>query len=94
MKGPGVAPARLAFPAALLSLVAPGAGHVLIREWGRAAIWFAGWLLVSAAAGAPHSPVVLALMLIAAADAYLIARSSPEPTGHALGGGPREDERP
>lgn len=85
--------ARVAFPAALLSFVVPGLGHFLIRAWGRGAIWFAGWLLVSALAGAPHSPVVIALTLIVAVDAYLLASSMPERSGTALvdraGGGER-----
>ena len=77
--------ARMAFPAALLSFVVPGFGQFLIRAWGRGAIWLGGWLLVSASAGAPHSPVVLALMVIAAVDAYVIARSQPEPAGSESG---------
>ena len=86
MKSPSVAPARLALPAALLSFVVPGVGQFLIRAWGRGAIWLGGWLLVSASAGAPHSPVVLALMLIAAVDAYLLARSAPDAPGAAVHG--------
>lgn len=94
MKSARVSPARMAFPAALLSFVVPGFGQFLIRAWGRGAIWLAGWLLVSASAGAPHSPVVLALMLVAAVDAYLMARSQPEPPSPAGGGGPGGQERP
>ena len=85
MKSPRLAPARIAFPAALLSFVVPGFGQFLIRAWGRGAIWLAGWLLVSASAGAPHSPVVLVLMVVAAVDAYLMARSQPAPPSPTVG---------
>lgn len=30
--------------AALLSFLQPGLGHVYLRAWGRAAVWFAAWV--------------------------------------------------
>lgn len=81
MRAANASAARMAFPAALLSFVVPGFGQFLIRAWGRGAIWLVGWLLVSASAGAPQSPVVVVLMLIAAIDAYVLARSGPEHSG-------------
>ena len=67
--------ARLAFPAALLSFAAPGFGQFLIRAWLRGGIWLTGWLFLGALTGAGHSPVVIVLMLAAAVDAYMFARS-------------------
>ncbi|MEO8092412.1 MAG: hypothetical protein ABI726_06865 [bacterium] len=93
MKSAGAPASRMAFPAALLSFVVPGFGQFLIRAWVRGAIWLAGWFVVSAYAGAPHSPVVVALMLVAAVDAYILARSQPEPSGSAARGGPGGEER-
>ena len=83
-------PAQLAFPAALISFVAPGFGHFLIRAWLRGAIWLAGWLFLGALTGTGHSPVVVVLMLVAAIDAYLLARSGPAPEGSAPEGAPDE----
>ena len=60
--------------AGILSFVAPGVGHLLLRMWSRAAIWLAGWVLVGAAAQASHSLPMLLLMLIAGLDAYFRAR--------------------
>lgn len=71
--------------AAALSLLLPGAGHVLLRRWGRAAIWFAGWIVVVTAAGYQHSAAVLALMVLAALDAYLIARTDIQAAGQGAG---------
>ena len=59
---------------AALSMLLPGAGHLLIRRWGRAAIWFAGWLLIVGASGSSHNPAVIALMVVSAVDAYVFAR--------------------
>ena len=59
---------------AALSMLLPGAGHLLIRRWGRAAIWFAGWLLIVGASGSSHNPAVLVLMVVSAVDAYVFAR--------------------
>lgn len=89
MKG---SPARRAFPAALLSVMAPGFGHFLIRAWGRGALWLAGWLVLSATSGAAHSPVVLVLMAVAAVDVYVMARALPESPSSQLGGKPGEGE--
>lgn len=61
--------------AAALSLIVPGAGHLLIRRWGRAAIWFAGWILVVGASGSSHNAAVIVLMAVAAVDAFVFARS-------------------
>lgn len=74
---PAPSPARLALPAALLSFMAPGVGHLLIRAWSRGALWLAGWLVLGAVSGVAHSPVVLLLMAIAAVDAFVFARSQP-----------------
>lgn len=63
------------FLAAALSLIVPGVGHLVIRRWGRAAIWFAGWILVAGASGSPHNVAVVALMVVAAVDAYVFAQS-------------------
>ena len=92
MKAARAPTARLAFPAALLSFVVPGFGQFLVRAWARGAIWFAGWLLLSASAGAAHGPLVLALMAIAAVDAYFIARSQPDTSGPPVGEGHGEEE--
>ena len=81
MKATGVPASRTAFPAALLSFVVPGLGQFLVRAWARGAIWLTGWLLISVYTGEPHSPVVLALMLAAAVDAYLTAASKPDCSG-------------
>jgi hypothetical protein len=59
---------------AALSMLLPGAGHLLIGRWGRAAIWFAGWILVVGASGSSHNPAVFALMAVSAVDAYAFAR--------------------
>ena len=60
--------------AAILSFAVPGLGHMLLRLWSRAATWFAGWLLIAAITQTSHSGPMLALMLIAAIDAYLTGR--------------------
>ena len=91
MNGGAMPAARLAFPAALSSFIIPGFGQFLIRAWARGAIWLVGWLLVSASAGGGHSPVVLVLMAVAAVDAYILARSQPEPAKPAVGGGTGEE---
>ena len=63
-----------ALMAAALSLVVPGAGHLIIGRWSRAAIWFAGWVLVVGASGSGHNAAVIVLMAVAAADAFVFAR--------------------
>lgn len=89
MKPAGL-PTSTALLAAALSFVVPGFGQLLVRSWLRGGIWLAGWLLVSAS-GEPHSPVVLALSIIAAIDAYAITRSQ-QPAGPRVGPGRREGE--
>ena len=59
---------------AALSVVVPGAGHLVIRRWGRAAIWFAGWIVVVGTSGSGHNAAVIALMAVAAVDAVVFAR--------------------
>ncbi len=60
---------------AAMSMLLPGAGHLLIRRWGRAAIWFAGWVLVVGVSGSSHNPAVVALMVFAALDSFVFAWS-------------------
>lgn len=85
---PPASPIR-AWVAAALSLAIPGAGQVLIRRWGRAAIWFAGLILVAGASGSSHNVAVLALMAAAAIDAFMLARADAGAAGLA---GPRGEE--
>lgn len=69
--------------AAILSFLIPGLGHVYLGRFGRAAIWFAGLLVLSAITGAETAqpwltPVVaLALGTFSAVDAALVAPSTP-----------------
>lgn len=77
----GVQPSGMAaraMIAAALSLILPGAGQVLIRRWGRAAIWFAGWLLIAGLSGSGHNAITFALMVAAAVDAFVFARTDAE----------------
>ena len=85
---PGVAsrrPARLALPAVLLSVLLPGAGHLLLRAPLRGAIWMLGWILV-ARAGQGTTVALTLLVVVAAVDAFVIARTTVEP--RARTGGP------
>ena len=61
--------------AAGISLLIPGAGHMLVGDWSRGALWLAGWAIVAAASQAVHGPLVVALMIVAAVDAYQVARA-------------------
>jgi hypothetical protein len=60
--------------AAIFSFLVPGLGHLLIGAWLRAAVWWAGWIVVPAAGGGGVHPAVVALMLIAGLDALLYGR--------------------
>jgi hypothetical protein len=60
--------------AGIFSYLVPGLGHVFIGAWSRAAVWFAGWLLVSQAGGGGVHPVVVVLMFVAGLDALLYRR--------------------
>ena len=60
---------------ALFSLIAPGAGHILIGMWTRGAVWLLGSYVLAATAPMSVLPL-LALMAIAAADAYVCARDT------------------
>ena len=70
---PAPDPARMGLMAAMLSVLVPGAGHALLRDWARAGIWAVGWILVGSAGGG-HSVALMLLMAIAAIDAYVRAR--------------------
>ena len=85
----GAEPAR-AMIAAALSLLVPGAGQALIHRWGRAAIWFAGWLLIAGVSGSGHNAIAFALMVVAAIDAFVLARSDLEPARGVSRRGDRE----
>lgn len=87
---PSPAPSPRPGLAAALSLLVPGLGHLLIGERGRGAIWLAGWLVLALLSGAAHSPAVVILMVVAAVDAYALAR---RPTG-AEEHGPPATRRP
>lgn len=70
---PAPDPVRIGLMAAMLSALLPGAGHALLRDWARAGIWAVGWILVGSAGGG-HTVALMALMAIAAIDAYVRAR--------------------
>ena len=70
---PAPDPAWIGLMAVMLSALLPGAGHALLRDWARAGIWVLGWILVGSAGGG-HSIALMALMVIAAIDAYVRAR--------------------
>ena len=72
--------------AGIVSFVAPGLGHLLLRLWSRAAIWLVGWLVVGAASQASHSAPMLALMLIAGLDAYFCGRAAEHEQEHETPG--------
>lgn len=62
----------------------PGLGHLYLGRRGRAAIWFAGYVVVTAIfwarddLGSPAALVLVSAMsLIAAADAVVVARLGP-----------------
>ena len=76
-KEPQVTPRQLAVPAALVSLVAPGVGHLLIGLRMRALTWFAGFVGLTLAVGLTRPGVTLVLSLIIAVDAYILARTMP-----------------
>ena len=69
-------PAWLAPLAAGISFLAPGLGQFLIGARLRGLIWFVGWIGIAELSRAQHTPIVLVLMVVAAVDAYLIARST------------------
>ena len=68
---------RTAVLATLLSAIVPGFGQFLVGAWVRGAIWFTGWLVLAVVAGGAHNAAVMALMVIASIDAYVIARAHP-----------------
>jgi hypothetical protein len=70
---PAPDPTRTAVFAAALTVLFPGAGHALVRDWARAGIWALGWVVV-AAAGGGHSAALVVLGAIATIDAYVRAR--------------------
>ncbi|MBI5106328.1 MAG: hypothetical protein HZB46_15315 [Solirubrobacterales bacterium] len=82
---PAPDPQRLAPLAAAVTLLFPGAGHMLVRDWGRGALWALGWLVVLVAGGG-HSLATVALAVIAAADAYVRARAAGPPRGDGVPG--------
>jgi hypothetical protein len=59
---------------AALTLLVPGAGHMVLKLWSRAAVWAVGWFIVAATVGV-HAWPLMALTLIAALDAFLCARN-------------------
>lgn len=68
----------------VLSLVVPGLGHLYLGRRGRAAIWFAGFVAVTAIfwsrddLGSPVAfAIVAALSLLAALDAVVLVRLGP-----------------
>ena len=65
----------LALPAALISLILPGFGHFLLRQWLRGTIWLAGVVLLASELGRSATHFTFALSVIAAVDAYLIAQT-------------------
>ena len=72
---------QLALPAALVSLVFPGVGHLLIGMYGRAVTWFLGYVVFSFAVGLARPGAALVLSAIVAVDAYVLARAtSPKET--------------
>lgn len=83
-KEPEVTPRQLAVPAALVSLFAPGVGHLLIGLRARALTWFAGYVALTLLVGLTRPGVTLVLSLIVAVDAYVLARTAPptEATGN------------
>lgn len=74
---PQVTPQQLALPAALISLLAPGVGHLLIGLRMRALTWFAGFVALTLAVGLTRPGVTFVLSLIIAVDAYILARTAP-----------------
>ena len=72
-----VTPRQLAVPAALISLLAPGVGHLLIGLRMRALTWFAGFVGLTLVVGLTRPGVTFVLSLIIAVDAYVLARTQP-----------------
>lgn len=68
--------------AAILSFLVPGLGHVYLRRFARAAIWFAGLLLLSGITGSESAQswltpaIAFALGVFSAADAAIVAPPS------------------
>ena len=75
--GPPPSARLLAVPAALLSVVAPGLGHLLLGLRLRAVIWLVGYVAFALSAGMGRPAAMWTLSVVIALDAAIYALLEP-----------------
>lgn len=81
---------RRALVVAVVSLIAPGLGHVLMGMWSRALIWFFGFMAFALTVAGDRPGTIWILSAFIALDAYVIAMMEPERTSNS----PAERSKP
>ena len=65
-------PQRLALPAAFVSLLVPGFGHLLIGQAARGIVWVVGFVGFGLAVGNARPLAILIFLAVVAVDAFVL----------------------
>ena len=85
-------PRRLAFPAALVSLLVPGFGHLLIGQAARGIVWIVGFLAFGVAVGSTRPLAIGILLAVIAVDAFVVGVTTKPAASDSDDGAPNRED--
>ena len=85
-------PRRLALPAALVSLLMPGFGHLLIGQATRGIVWVVGFLAFGFAVGNTRPLAIFILLAVVAVDAFVLGLTTKPAAGDSDEPAPEKED--